>query len=468
MDKKEIAESMGNNSHIISEFTFETFVVGSCNESCVTACKAVVNQPGEIYNPLYIHGKTGTGKTHLAHAIANALLATGSRALIFRTGEAFVNELIAAIRSGTTQEFRDQYRKADALIIDDIQFIAGKVRSEEEFFHTFNALYALKKQIVVTSDCSPRGMNSLEERLRSRFSSGLVEYIPLPNLDTRLAFLSRKSELAGVTLDDEITELLASRISYDFRALEGALTKLVTHAAQTGKAIDLSFSNHVLKDQLKDEIQSASVANAKSGANKILLIGAGGAGINMAKDMLDHGFDCDRHVFVGSSEWIKELPDSERLYFDYENDDETHSVSEVRDMLRRPQRAFIRENFKGMDTLILTVGLGGMTGGYSALVISDMAVEQELNVVVLATMPFSFESRERQMNAEGQLQLLRKNTRLMLIPNDIMAPLIPDKGMSEALDSLNLGLTCFVSKLMMQCGQSHSCCQDNIENSDDE
>jgi len=186
--------------------------------------------------------------------------------------------------------------------------------------------------------------------------------------------------------------------------------------------------------------------------NHILLIGMGGAGINIAKGMLDHGFSCGRHLFVGCSEWIKELPDSERLYFNYEHDDEPHSASEVRDMLRRPQRAFIREKFKGMDTVILTVGLGGMTGGYSALVISDMAAEQELNVVVLATMPFSFESRERQMNAEGQLQLLRKNTytRLMLIPNDMMASLAPNKKVPDALDDLNTGLTHFMSTLIVQ------------------
>jgi len=184
----------------------------------------------------------------------------------------------------------------------------------------------------------------------------------------------------------------------------------------------------------------------------------------MARGMLDHGFTCDRHLYVGRSEWVQELPDSERLYFDYEHDDEPHSVSEVRDMLRRPQRAFIREKFEAMDAVILTVGLGGMTGGYSALVVADMAAKRNLPVIVLATMPFSFESRERQMNAEGQMQLLRQNTQLMLLPNDMIAPLTPDKNMEDALDCLNIGLAHFMSALVMQHGQSHTCNEDSTEN----
>jgi SpoVK/Ycf46/Vps4 family AAA+-type ATPase len=464
MDKIKAKESMGSAEGIITDFTFDNFVSGSCNELSVAACQAVVEQPGEVYNPLYIHGRTGTGKTHLAHAIANAFVAAGVEKIVVQTGESFVNGLIAAIRTGTTQEFRNKYRNADVLIIDDVQFIAGKARSQDEFFHLFNSLYELKKQIVLTSDCSPKGMVSLEERLCSRFSSGLVAYLPLPNLDTRLAFISKKSEVAGIVLDDETVSLLASRISYSCRALEGALTTLVAHAVQTGKAIETGVAKEILRDQLRDEVQSASVNKVSPESNKMLLIGMGGAGNNMARGMLDHGFTCDRHLYVGSSEWIKELPDRERLYFEYEKDDEAHSASEVRDMLRRPQRAFIKEKFEAMDAVILTVGLGGMTGGYSALVVADMAAERNLPVIVLATMPFSFESRERQMNAEGQMQLLRQNTQLMLIPNDMIAPLTPGKNMEDALDSLNIGLAHFMSALVMQHGLSHSCNEDSTEN----
>jgi len=197
-----------------------------------------------------------------------------------------------------------------------------------------------------------------------------------------------------------------------------------------------------------DETHSSSIDKAKTGLKQILLIGVGGAGINMAKGMLDHSFSCDRHLFVGSSKWIKELPDSERLYFEYENDDEAHSASVVRDNLQGLQKTFLREKFKGMDSLILTVGLGGVTGGYSSLMISEMAVEAGLSVIVLVTMPFSFEGGERQMKAEGQLQLLRKDTQLMLIPNDIMFPMASDKKTLEAFDDLNRGLASFMNVLI--------------------
>lgn len=192
MDKIEKAETTTVYGHICADFTFDNFVVGSCNAFSVAACQAVVEQPGEVYNPLYIHGQTGTGKTHLIHAIANALLAAGSKKIVLRTGESFVNEMIAAIRAGTLQSFRDKFRGADVLIIDDIQFIAGKERTQEEFFHTFNALYENKKQIILTADRSPGALTDVMECLNSRFGSGLMAELSLPDLDTRLEFISEK------------------------------------------------------------------------------------------------------------------------------------------------------------------------------------------------------------------------------------------------------------------------------------
>jgi len=238
MDKVRTTEFIGNAERM-AHYSFDNFATGSCNALSIAACQAVVEQPGEVHNPLYIHGRTGTGKTHLVHAIANVFVAAGYETIVLETGESFVNDLITAIRTEAMQGFRDKYRNADVLIIDDVQFIAGKTRSEEEFFHLFNALYELKKQIVLTSDSSPKGMVTLEERLCSRFSSGLVAYLPLPNLDTRLAFISKKLEVAGIVLDDEAVALLTDRINYNFRALEGALTSLIAHAAQTGNPIRL-------------------------------------------------------------------------------------------------------------------------------------------------------------------------------------------------------------------------------------
>jgi chromosomal replication initiator protein len=247
------------DGYIDPRFTFENFVVGSSNEFCYAACQAVVDRPGEAYNPLYIHGGVGLGKTHLINAVANALIKKNHYRIAYRTSERFTNELISAIKNNATQQFRDLYRRADILIIDDVQFIAGKSSTQEEFFHTFNALHEVHKQIILTSDRSPREINHLEERLRSRFNWGLVADIQPPDLETRLAILSRKAELAGVTLGKDVSYLLGSRITNNVRELEGALTRLTAHATLTGKRIDIDFARHVLRDLLHEEIRTVSI-----------------------------------------------------------------------------------------------------------------------------------------------------------------------------------------------------------------
>jgi len=240
-------------------FTFANFVVGPSNEFCHAACRAVSDQPGVIYNPLYLYGGVGLGKTHLINAVANELLEKNHVAIAYRTSERFTNELILAIRNGTTQQFRNRYRKVDVLIIDDVQFIAGKASTQEEFFHTFNALYEVQKQIILTSDRPPREMNHLQERLKSRFGCGLVADIQPPSLETRQAILTSKAELAGVHLPDEVTSLLATRITSNVRELEGALTRLTAHATLTGRIIDMDFSRRVLRDLLHEEVKVVSV-----------------------------------------------------------------------------------------------------------------------------------------------------------------------------------------------------------------
>ena len=247
------------DGYIDPRFTFENFVVGSSNEFCYAACQAVVQRPGEAYNPLYIHGGVGLGKTHLINAVANALIKKKHYRIAYRTSERFTNELISAIKNNATQQFRDTYRRVDVLIIDDVQFIAGKSSTQEEFFHTFNALHELHKQIILTSDRSPREISHLEERLRSRFNWGLVADIQPPDLETRLAILARKAELAGVTLGKDVSYLLASRITNNVRELEGALTRLTAHATLTGKRIDIDFARHVLRDLLHEDIRPVSI-----------------------------------------------------------------------------------------------------------------------------------------------------------------------------------------------------------------
>ena len=257
--KKDTPAASRVDGFIDPRFTFVNFVVGPSNEFCHAACRAVADDPGTVYNPLYLYGGVGLGKTHLINAVANELLKNNHVTIAYRTSERFTNELILAIRNGTTQQFRERYRKVDVLIIDDVQFIAGKASTQEEFFHTFNALYEVQKQIILTSDRPPREMNHLQERLKSRFGCGLVADIQPPSLETRHAILTSKAQLAGVHLPDDVTALLATRITSNVRELEGALTRLTAHATLTGRTIDMDFSRRVLRDLLHEEVKAVSV-----------------------------------------------------------------------------------------------------------------------------------------------------------------------------------------------------------------
>ena len=259
ISRKEHLSSARIDGFIDPRFTFTNFVVGTSNEFCHAACRAVSDRPGIIYNPLYLYGGVGLGKTHLINAVANELLKKNNISITYRTSERFTNELILAIRTGATQQFRNRYRKVDILIIDDIQFIAGKASTQEEFFHTFNTLYEVQKQIILTSDRPPREMNHLQERLKSRFGCGLVADIQPPSLETRQAILTSKAKLAGIHLPDDVTMLLATRITNNVRELEGALTRLTAHATLTNCTIDMDFSHHVLRDLLHEEIKVISV-----------------------------------------------------------------------------------------------------------------------------------------------------------------------------------------------------------------
>jgi len=242
---------------IDERFTFDNFIVGSSNEFCHAASMAVADQPGGQYNPLYIHGGVGLGKTHLINAIANQLAEKDNIKIAYRTGEHFTNELIDSIRSQKTAAFRNKYRKVDVLIIDDIQFIEGKQSTQEEFFHTFDALHKSKKQIILTSDRDPSAIKHLTERLRSRFSWGLIADIQPPNFETRMAILKSKMMLSGIELDDDISTLLASKISSNVRELEGALTRLTAYAKLSGQLITMALAKNILRDQLN--IQSKVV-----------------------------------------------------------------------------------------------------------------------------------------------------------------------------------------------------------------
>ena len=230
-------------------YTFEEFVVGDNNRMAHAASLAVAEKPGRVYNPLFIYGGVGLGKTHLVQAIAHFVLEEHKRMRVFFTSsETFVNELIQAIRQGNTLEFKNKYRSVDLLIIDDIHFLAGKESTQEEFFHTFNALYDSNKQIVLTSDRPPKEIQTLEERLVSRFEWGLVADIAQPDLETRLAILKKKTEKDGLSIPNEVLYLIAENVRSNIRELEGSLIRLLAFSSLTGSPINIGLAQEVLRD----------------------------------------------------------------------------------------------------------------------------------------------------------------------------------------------------------------------------
>ncbi len=231
-----------------SKYTFENFVVGAGNQFAHAACMAVAEQPSKTYNPLFIYGETGLGKTHLLNAIGNYVAERTSLRIAYLTTEQFTNEVINSIRYDKMMDLRKRYRHIDMFMIDDIQFLAGKERTQEEFFHTFNALYEAHKQLVLSSDRFPKDMPDIEERLRSRFEWGLIADIQTPDVETRIAILRKKSEDEGITLPEDVTQFIAATLKNNIRELEGSLVRLGAYASLTGQIITLEMAKNVLRD----------------------------------------------------------------------------------------------------------------------------------------------------------------------------------------------------------------------------
>ena len=251
-DEKERDNKLPRTSNLIPKYTFENFVIGASNQFAHAACMAVANQPGDHYNPLFIYGGVGLGKTHLVNAIGH--WAEAQRAglkVVYLSSESFMNELIGSLRRDRMDEFKAKFRTVDILILDDVQFLAGKERTQEEFFHTFNSLYESHKQIVITSDKFPKEIPGLEDRLRNRFEWGLIADIQPPDVETRIAILQKKAEVEGVRLPSDVAIFIATHINSNVRELEGSLTRLGAFSSLTKTPITLELTKEVLRNTLR-------------------------------------------------------------------------------------------------------------------------------------------------------------------------------------------------------------------------
>jgi chromosomal replication initiator protein len=241
-------------------YSFDTFIVGPSNQFAHAASRAVAEAPSRSYNPLFIYGGVGLGKTHLMHAIGHYVLNhQRNLKLTYISSERFMNEMINAVRYDRILDFRERYRSVDVLLVDDIQFIAGKEGTQNEFFHTFNALYDSQKQIVISSDCPPHEITSLEERLRSRFEWGLIADIQPPDLETKIAILKKKAESEGIPLPDNVAIYIAGKIKSNIRELEGSLIRLIAYASLTGREISLPLAQDVLRNILQHDEKAVTI-----------------------------------------------------------------------------------------------------------------------------------------------------------------------------------------------------------------
>ncbi|MBP9492634.1 MAG: chromosomal replication initiator protein DnaA [Sulfurospirillum sp.] len=256
----EMVDTIKNTKNTIlnPSYTFDSFVVGSSNQYAYTAAKSIAAKPGIMYNPVFIYGPTGLGKTHLIHAIGNFCQNKG-KIVIYATIEQFMNDFTYNLRNQSMDRFRDKYRSCDVLLIDDTQFLSNKIQTQEEFFHTFNELHSAGKQIVLTSDKPPKMINGLEERLKSRFEWGLIADIGLPELETKIAIIKKKCELDGINLGSDIVNYIAANMGDNIREIESAIINLNAYASLMRQEITLDFAKNVMREQIKERRENITL-----------------------------------------------------------------------------------------------------------------------------------------------------------------------------------------------------------------
>jgi chromosomal replication initiator protein len=314
-------------------YTFETFIVGSSNQFAHAAARAVAEQPSKSYNPLFLYGGVGLGKTHLMQAIGHAIKHRNpATRLTYVSAEKFTNEVIASVRFDRMSSFRDRFRTMDVLLVDDIQFIAAKERTQEEFFHTFNALYDQQKQIVISSDCPPKEISSIEERLRSRFEWGLIADIQLPDLETKIAILQKKAESERARLDDDVAEYIARSIKSNIRELEGALIRLLAFTSLTDAELNISTAQQVLKDIIETQEKKVSIEQIQRRVGEHF--GKRGQDLKVRSNSREIAFPRQVAMYIVKQLTAASLPEIGRQFGGKHHTTVLHSINKIENLRR--------------------------------------------------------------------------------------------------------------------------------------
>ena len=344
-------------------YTFDSFVVGNSNQFAHAASLAVAENPSKAYNPLYLYGGVGMGKTHLMHAIGHTIKKRNpALRLTYVSAEKFTNEVITSLRFDRMISFRDRYRNVDVLLVDDIQFIAGKERTVEEFFHTFNALYEVRKQIVLSSDCPPKEISAIEERLRSRFEWGLIADIQPPDLETKIAILQKKAESERVQVPDEVAEFIARSIKSNVRELEGALTRLLAYASLTSAALNLSTAQQVLRNIIATQEKKVTIELIQKRVGE--QYGLRDADLKVRSNTKAIAFPRQVAMYLVKQLTSASLPEIGRQFGGKHHTTVLHSINKI-DALRRTDKDLNRTINRLLDSTIQDSFYGTLTQPFS-------------------------------------------------------------------------------------------------------